>query len=270
MRMAAERDPLDVVQLMERHKGNAAIWGVGLQQMGKSDLLETSVGIASPGGAAYIRTALETLRVWSKNAWLVAEALGALATLSSLLAHRKYILEQDDWLDDVVERMMMLPQMTQEVMEINPRGEATRFDISIPTPKGHLIAIHGCKFISYMAADASTREYLAEKTLPAIENCVVSIPDDPVLSHAASMALYNMVFKTEAAHSVIAPAMTRHVRLLLNELPEGAQEHMVRAIVERTLKVLEDPEGWRGRVDVDGENGQQGYEEEPQGSTLSF
>eukprot|EP00904_Undaria_pinnatifida_P001545 jgi/Undpi1/11391/HiC_scaffold_30.g13688.m1 len=245
VRNVSEHGALSVIKLMFKHRDDLRVQGVGLQRMAGSLLEEDAAGGATEGLKKYVEKALELLRSHPNVEWIQAEACAALASMTSGLCVRKELeREHSDWLEDVVTAIMGTKSVTKVVKEIDHAGKETRYDIKIPSPMAHLVALHGCRILANMACDAHNRADVARGSIAAVVHVAKVMPEDQVLACAVSAAVYNFVSRQETTHEVVVEAGTQEaLQGMLNELePDDRKE---KEMLTRALAALE-PDGWRG------------------------
>ncbi|CAN0035469.1 unnamed protein product [Ectocarpus fasciculatus] len=245
VRNASEHGALNVIKLMFKHRDDLRVQGVGLQRMAGSLLEEDEAGGATEGQKKYLEKAFQLLRETPNVEWIQAEACAALASMTSGLCIRKEIdREHADWLEDVVTAIMGVKSITQTVKEIDPDGKETRYDVRVPSPMAHLVALHGCRILANMACDEHNRAEVARGSIGAVVHVAKLMADDPVLVCAVSAAVYNFVSRQETTHQIVVEAGTVEA---LEEMLKNLEytDRKEKEMVTRALTALE-PDGWRG------------------------
>ncbi|CAN0550196.1 unnamed protein product [Ectocarpus sp. 12 AP-2014] len=119
-----------------------------------------------------------------------------------------------------------------------------RYDVRVPSPMAHLVALHGCRILANMACDDHNRAEVARGSIGAVVHVAKLMADDPVLVCAVSAAVYNFVSRQETTHQVVVEAGTAEaLEGMLKNLEYTDRKE--KELVTRALTALE-PDGWRG------------------------
>ena len=130
-------------------------------------------------------------------------------------------------------------------------GKGIKEKVSVKRPTRHAAETcqWACKLFGQMACDNAMRLAVADDAIPTILQAMVFCPEDGMVQLTACKALYNCVYRCEAAHVMATEedAMSC-VEPLLDTFT--ADKDLLK-LAERCIRSLQ-PDGWRGSADDPG------------------
>jgi len=244
MRAAHEKGPQAVLDLMKKHKQNRHIIMFGCLSFCKYEIKETEDGVASVEATNCCKMMLSLCDdEWTENRAILSAALGALASLSDNYSNR-IMMHETNWMSRVVKVMKSVEEETTDVYVRHADG-VTKMSVTNVTRQSVDIAVNGCKLLFNMACDESNREYVADSGTPLVMYVMKFVDDNATVQHYGVLALYNFVYRNEAAH--FQANEDGAMELCEEVVANFPNDDNLRRAAKRTIKALT-PEGWRGNL----------------------
>jgi hypothetical protein len=242
----------ELARTMARYQNRPDVQMFGLINLAKYDYHETEEGYANPDGVAAMNWTLTVMPMYLENEAIQCRAVAVLAQLADNYAMRRELVKED-WTGKAVAAMNGNRMMTREMVLDHGHGRRERIEIKEPSRFAKDTCAWTCKLFGLMACDNAHRSNVADDGMSVVMHAMRFCPDDPIVQLNACKALYNFVYRCEAAHTLATEEdIIDLVEPLLEKFP--SDKELIR-ITERALRALS-PDGWRGGADDPNENGQ--------------
>mmetsp|Transcript_53255 Transcript_53255/g.121388 ORF Transcript_53255/g.121388 Transcript_53255/m.121388 type:complete len:157 (+) Transcript_53255:805-1275(+) len=126
-------------------------------------------------------------------------ALGLLAQLSDNYAMRRELFRVD-WVSPTVAAVNGNVENTTETWLDKGGGKREKRVSREPSRHAVDTCAWACKLFAQMACDNAKRVVVADDALPVVINCMKFCPEEPTVNLNACKAIYNCVYRCEAAH----------------------------------------------------------------------
>ena len=245
-RAALEQGPLSVVSVMERYHERADVQCFGLINLTKIDYIETSTGAANSAGRAVLGITMRVLRAYlDKEEAVQGYALALLLTLAQNYAMRREIAKEE-WVAATAAALIRAKTVERKITIDRGRGEKEIVYETKPTRHAVAVCTCTCQLFSSMAFDHANRQEVCEDGLSLVLQAMQLCPEEPLVQLNACRAIYNFVYRCEAAHILTAEEDALDAVEPLCQQFSSDDDLMLTA--KRTIRALQ-PDGWRGSAD---------------------
>ena len=240
-----------VARMMATYKDRADVQMFGLINLAKYDYNETAEGFADPDGVAAMHWTLAVMPMYMDNEAIQSRAVVVLAQLADNYAMRRELIKED-WTGKTVAAMNGNRMMTREMVVEHGQGRRERIEVKEPSRFAKETCAWTCKLFALMACDNANRQNVADDGMSVVMHAMKFCPDDPLVQMNGCRAIYNFVYRCEAAHTLAEEEDVLDIVEPILENFTSDKELILTA--ERTLRALQ-PDGWRGGADDPNENG---------------
>ena len=171
--------------------------------------------------------------------------LAVLSQLTSELAMRREFASEA-WVAATAAAVSRTRTHTKQV--ILDRGAGRKETIKVESPTRHAVdtCSWACKLFSHMAYDHVNRLAVADDGIGLVLQAMRLCAEDPTVQINACRAIYNFVYRCEAAHVLASEedALDAVAPILTNFTSDAD----LLILAKRTIRALQ-PDGWQGAAD---------------------